>query len=187
MKLLQVLLALAAYASVGIVRVEAAPYEAEKRAICNHDSVLRALLANSAAATGFCSAYITIKDTTVTVLGTNPPPTPITETTTTQTATFYTYPPQYAPYLVPTYLFPYATSSSRISSACSCLSILPMTQTDYEYYPTPTATTITTTTTTAGVTGACVTETLFPGAFHLSSSASDAFEHSFGPDEQNPP
>lgn len=79
MKLIQGLLALTAYTSRNIMRIEAVPFEVEKRAACNHDNVLRALLAHSVAATGFCSAYITIKDTTVTVLGTNPPPTPITE------------------------------------------------------------------------------------------------------------
>ena len=57
----------------------AIPYRAEERAACNQDNVLRALLANGAGATGFCSEYINIQDATATVLGTHVPPTPITE------------------------------------------------------------------------------------------------------------
>lgn len=45
---------------------------AEKRAACSHDNVLRALLANSARASVFCSTYIHIGVTSVYVPGTTP-------------------------------------------------------------------------------------------------------------------
>ncbi|MCJ1242357.1 hypothetical protein MMC14_010365 [Varicellaria rhodocarpa] len=190
MQLFPIILALAIWAFATPPVVRAVPHEFQERAACNQDNVLRALLANSADATGFCSTYINIKDATATVLGTNYPPTPITETTATHTLTAYTYPPTYLPYVLPTYLFSYPTPS-RISSACSCLSIKPSTYTDYEYYSTPTATTITTTTTTALVTGPCATQTLYPGAYKLTSPPSpsnnnDTFEYSIGgPSQQD--
>ena len=68
-----------AFTTLLAVRAAPAPHEVQERAACNQDNVLRALLANSAVATKFCSTYININDATATVLGTNPPPTPITE------------------------------------------------------------------------------------------------------------
>lgn len=51
---------------------------AEKRAVCNRDNVLRALLANSASASSFCSSYISIPLVTSFGPGPTPFPTPVT-------------------------------------------------------------------------------------------------------------
>ena len=79
MQLFPIILALAVWAFATPPVARAVPHMVQERAACNQDNVLRALLANAADATGFCSTYINIKDATATVLGTNPPPTPITE------------------------------------------------------------------------------------------------------------
>ena len=79
MQLFPIVLALAVWAFATPPVARAVPHMVQERAACNQDNVLRALLANAADATGFCSTYINIKDVTATVLGTNPPPTPITE------------------------------------------------------------------------------------------------------------
>ena len=51
---------------------------AEKRAVCNRDNVLRALLSNSASASSFCSSYISIPQVTSFAPGPTPFPTPVT-------------------------------------------------------------------------------------------------------------
>lgn len=96
---------------------------------------------------------------------------------------------------MPTYLFSYPTPS-RISSACSCLSIPTSTITftgievggfshlvnvgKLSNQCLQPETTVTSTSTTT-LTGACATETLYPGAFKLSGpETKDAFEYVFG-------
>ena len=126
---------------------------------------------------------------------------PTTRSTVTSTITSVSYPSQYLPYILPTYLYSYPTPS-RISSACSCLSVPEYTTTisTTSYVGLPSqplqfATTkssqvsVATTTTTTNIlyTGACATETPVPGAYNISSTASDAFLYSLGIDGLNVP
>ncbi|MCJ1243647.1 hypothetical protein MMC30_000844 [Trapelia coarctata] len=164
-----------------------------KRAACAHDNVLRALLAHSSAATSFCSYYISIGYITVLDYGTatdalTTPLTTVTRTYTTQTTA---YPLSFSPYLLPSYLYPYQTPS-RISSACSCLSIPSPTIT--EGVP-ETTTSLILTTSTNSASGPCATQALYAGAFDLLSPSpspdtfkyvlfKDAFHGAYYPDFQ---
>ncbi|KAI9679315.1 MAG: hypothetical protein M1817_005335 [Caeruleum heppii] len=106
-----------------------APAELEERQACNRDNVLRALLnpRNAVEATSFCRNYI---PTTETITPTNA----VTVTATT-TSTVYS---RYTPLIsmakakrdvppIPTFISQYP--ASRVSSACSCLSVTPLTRT----------------------------------------------------------
>ncbi|MCJ1260264.1 hypothetical protein MMC22_000124 [Lobaria immixta] len=151
----------------------------EQRAACNADNVLRALRANSVAATHFCSDYIHIP--VVTVFKSVPSITATTQVTIfpmairklTQTVTstvFETPNSAYFPSSLPDYVAQYPTS--RISSGCSCLSVPTSTDTVTASYSTVYR--AVTTTTTSTLTGPCATGTLYAGAYNISSPAADA-------------
>jgi hypothetical protein len=96
-----------------------------ERSGCNADNALRALRATqrAAVATPFCRAYIDIPTVTITVTAT---PTVVPERLARQSSV-----------PIPTFISQYP--ASRISSACSCLSLPPATATQTVFPPKPTS------------------------------------------------
>ncbi|KAL8707616.1 MAG: hypothetical protein Q9220_007403 [cf. Caloplaca sp. 1 TL-2023] len=164
------------------------------RAVCNSDNVLRALQANRASATPFCSSFIDIPVSTIfkSVAGVKATTTTITTTRTSTIISNFLSP-------LPTYVSQYSTS--QVSSACSCLSV----PTSTETYTASTSTLVSRVTppnkitrskkprdiskpfsndpfvyTTYTATGACATGTIYPGAHLVTGQFADAYNLNLG-------
>lgn len=160
-----------AIASDVLVRGRSPNLAIVERAICNSDNVLRALQANSASATPFCSSFIDIPVKTIfkSVAG-------VKATTTTVTTTHVsTIIPNFLSPL-PTYVSQYSTS--QVSSACSCLSV--PTSTDTETASVSTVFSISTVYSTTTATGACATGPIIPGAHLVTGQFADAYALNLG-------
>ncbi|MCJ1257540.1 hypothetical protein MMC24_005366 [Lignoscripta atroalba] len=143
-----------------------AEVQVEKRAACNSDNVLRALLARSSSATSFCQTFINIPTATKTISVPG-----VTATVFTQIVgigeRYYPNGQHIESVSIPTFVSQYP--ATRISSACTCLSI-PTTTTTTTYSESTMYATISTTLTYT-VSGPCATQTPYPGAHQLGSSS----------------